>query len=163
MLADAALHKAASADQRAAVMALLMKPQANNLPAQAKLFASPKLDESSRLELQRRFTAMSAAAVDRLLGLNSAGPAGGEGADAGSGDSAEIATLCAVINGIWSEDVVEQLTRAAGDAEDYADFNDGLQLGVAIPQTSMRTTLSELNQENWSEGPDATKLGAYVR
>jgi hypothetical protein len=159
-LADAALHKAASADQRAAVMALLMKPQANNLPAQARLFASVKLDEGSRAELQRRFTAMSAAAVDRLLGLNSGVSAGNDGSAAQSGDSAEIATLRAVINGIWNDDVVEQLTRVADDAEDYADFTDGLQLAVSLPRTSMRTTISELNQEHWSEGPEATKLGA---
>ncbi len=163
-LADAALHKAHSAEQRAAVMALLMKPQPNNLPAQAKLFNSAKLDDNSRNELERRFTTMSAAAVDRLLGLSSGGLSTGSAAPgeaaAGSDDSAEIVTLRGVINGIWSEDVVERLTKAAEDAEDYADFADGLQLAVSLPKTSMRTALRELNNEHWSDGPDEIKLGA---
>ncbi|HVU88884.1 MAG TPA: hypothetical protein VHD36_16290 [Pirellulales bacterium] len=163
-LADAALRKAASADQRAAVMALIMKPQPSNLPAQAKLFNSTKLDDSSRQELERRFVGMSAAAVDQLLGLSSGGSssAGAATSDAGAGanDSAESATLRAVINGIWSEDVVDRLSKSAEDAEDYADFTDGLQLAVSIPQTAMRTALGELNQECWGDGPEATKLGA---
>ena len=50
-------------------MAILMKQEPKNLPAQAKLFNSSKVDEATRMELERRFATFSAAAVDRMLGL----------------------------------------------------------------------------------------------
>ncbi len=160
-LADAALHKSHSAEQRAAVIAILMKQEPKNLPAQAKLFNSAKIDEATRMELERRFATFSAAAVDRMLGLTAEGSTGATSGEADEDDgSPEIATLRGVITGVWSDDVVERLAKQAEDAKDLPAFADELQLAVSIPSTAMRTTLGVFNQENWSDGPDAFKLGA---
>ena len=160
-LADAALHKSHSAEQRAAVMAILMKPEPRNLPAQARFYNSTKIDEATRMELERRFTTFSTAAIDRMLGLSAGSVAAASSGEADEDDgSPEIATLRGVISGVWSEDVVERLVKLAEDSKDIPDFADELQLAVSIPSTEMRTALGVFNQEHWSDGPDALKLGA---
>ena len=79
--------------------------------------------------------------IDRLLGLkNEALPAAAPSAQsAAAGTTAEAGLLQTIVDSVWSEDVVAQLSTDADLADDFADYAQSLMLAVTIPVTSMRT------------------------
>ena len=155
------MQKGVSAEHRKAVIDAILKPQAANLPAQARLFHSGKIDKSTKADLDLKFTAFSTAVIDRLLGLkHEALPTEAAAAPSGAaGSTAEESVLQTIVDSVWSEDVIAQLSADADLADDFADFAQQLVLAVSIPVTTMRTALGKFAHEHWEEGPDAAGLG----
>jgi hypothetical protein len=160
-LVDFAMRKGVTAEHRKAVIDAVLKPEPTNLPAQARLFHGGKIDKSTKADLDQKFTTFSTAVIDRLLGLkNEALPATAPSAQtAAAGTSAEANLLQTIVDSVWSEDVVAQLSADAQLADHLADFAQPLMLAVSIPVTSMRTAIGKLAHEHWADGPEEVNLG----
>jgi hypothetical protein len=171
-LVDASLKPNASADQRKLVMAMVARPRPENMPAQARLFKNPKLDEALKKSLFEQFTAFSSAAIDQLLETTSTTSAPSVPATAMPDPAAppkpspnmqlDPKTLQAVIEGIWGPDVVERLKADGARSDAFEDFATQLPLAVVMPVSDARATLLGLVRESWVEGPEALAMGGTL-
>jgi hypothetical protein len=180
-LVDSINKPTATGDQRKAVMAMLAKPRAENLPAQARLFKNPKLEEAVKKSLFEQFARYSSAAIDQVLQTApsntaptapvtpdpaaapaAADPAAPPVAAAPPIKHLDAKSLQAVIEGVWGEDVAERLKADGARSDEFADFAAQLPLAITMPVTEARATLLGIVRDNWVEGPSALAMGGSL-
>jgi len=190
-LVDAVNKPTATGDQRKAVMAMIAKPRAENLPAQARMFANPKLEPAVKKAMFEQFAAYSAAAMDQIMQTKpgnpkpsapgATDPAAAAAADPATPPAAadpaasgaapgpvapmqhlDDKTLAAVIEGVWGADVTERVKADGARSDEFTDFEMQLPLAVTMPVSEARAALLGIVRDNFVAGPSALAMGGSL-
>lgn len=181
-LADVALNPATPADQREAFMAFLMSPDADNLPAQKKIYLDPSTQAPERTALAEQFIDYSVTSINELLGIPpEANPRGnrlGGGITSRFGGSRPVFNprrrggrgavtkepdpdqAYRIAEQLWSPDLVDSINGRLEALHDLDEDGVTMMLAWELPVHSVRQRLYDLLKEHWDEGTKDIKAGS---
>ena len=167
---------------RQQLIGCLTDARVENLAAQTVLYGSEEIDLKVRGALEQRFTAASAEALGRALGLPASqtapAAAGPAGAAAATGPvrpgwatfEAAAANLSPVtaapppdpvdaVRFLWTDAFAEILDRRLSLAEALGQAQGTLALSATVPNPAARSALYRMLSKHWYEGPRGADAG----